>query len=202
MTFSGLTGFGANGYITANATTGGIESVIIDSEGSGYFDNVVCTISSTDGTGGVILVSGETDQSGGPALARYISKSVTLIEGLSAGDLRVYLTASKPREAEIAVYYKVRNELDPESIDNKYWNKMVQVGDQFVYSDPQILNGIEYEYRPSLTSNNITYTTDAATYKTFNEYKIKVVLASSSTNPLRIPSLFDVSAIALPADVF
>ena len=124
-------------------------------------------------------------------------------DGRDAGDLRVKLTAAKPRAASISVYYKVRNKLDPDPISQKNWVRMVQVGNEFVFSDPAKLAPIEYEYRPSTNSNNITYSTSTgATYKTFNEFKIKVVLASSSTLAPDIPSLFDLQAFALPADIF
>lgn len=201
LTFStSSTGLQANGYITANATTGAIESVIIDNEAAGYFGDIDVTITSTDGSGGEIIVSSETDSSGGPAAARYIGKTVTLADGFDAGDLRVYLTSIKPQTANVQVYMKIRNALDSETIEQKNWIQLSQKGNEYTYStnaDP-----IEYEFRPSLTSNSVTYTSNTATYKTFNEFKLKVVLASSGTSLTNVPILFDVSAIALPADVF
>lgn len=194
------TGLQANGYFTSNATTGAIESVIIDNPASGYFENVSVTIVSGTGTGGIINVSSELDKSGGPAIARYISKTITLLDGFDAGDIRAFVTAVKPITSNVQVYYKIRNNLDPEPIEDKYWVKMRQVGNEFLYStngDP-----IEYEFRPSLTSNNVTYTSGGATYTTFNQYKIKIVLASSSTLYQDVPFLYDVRAIAMPADAY
>ena len=199
LTFNGLSGSGASGYIVANGT-GHLQSVIMTSEGSGYYNNITCTITSTDGTGGSIVVSGETDKSGGPALARYITETVTLLDQYDGGDLRVYLTASRPRTSDIAVYYKVRNALDAESIDEKNWTRMTQTTGIYDYSDNQ--NAIEYEYRPSTTSNNIIYTSSSATYKTFNQFKVKVVLSSSSTLYDQIPRLYDIRSIAMPADAY
>lgn len=200
LTFSGTSGSGAAGYIRANASTGAIEDVIMTAPGSGYFDNITCSISSTDGTGASILVAGESGISGGPGRARYISKTVKLLDGFDAGDLRIYLTATKPRNSYIDVYYKVRNSLDPDPIGEKNWVHMSQRGNEFIYSQNQ--EAIEYEFRPSLSSNNITYSTNTTTYKTFNEFKIKIVLASESTLPLDIPKLYDVRVIALPEDRF
>ena len=200
LTFSSSsTGVRANGWIIANSVTGAIESVIIDNPGSGYFDNVSVTISGT-GTGGSILVNAETDKSGGPADARYISQTIPLKDGFDAGDLRCIVTAVKPAAANVQVYYKVRNKLDPDPIEDKNWVKFVQSTNIYDYSttyDP-----IEYEFRPSMNSNNITYSTDTATYKTFNEFKLKVVLASSSTLYQDVPFLYDIRCSALPADVY
>lgn len=202
LTFGGLTGSGANGYIIANTTTGAIESVIIDAEGSGYFDNVTATIASSNGLNGVILVSGETDKSGGPALARYISKTILLDDGFDAGDLRVYVTAARPQNSDVTVYYKIRNSLDPERMDDKYWKKMVQIGDEFTYATPPDFRPSEYEFRPSATANAVSYSISGTTYTTFNEFKLKIVLSSASTLPPDIPVLFDVRAAALPGDLF
>lgn len=201
LTFStSSTGVTANGYIIANSVTGAIESVIIDNPGSGYFDRCNVTIQSSTGSGGSILVNAETDKSGGPAIARYISRTIELKDGYDAGDLRCFVTAVKPATANVQVYYKVRNKLDAEDIADKNWVKMVQATSVFNYS--QAYDPIEYEFRPSMNSNTISYSTETATYKTFNEFKIKIVLASSSTLYQDVPFLYDVRAMALPGDVF
>ena len=57
---------------------------------------------------------------------------------------------------------------------------------------------LEFEYRPSFSSNTIVYSTTNATFNTFNEFKIKIVLASSGTTLDKIPYVFDMRAIALP----
>jgi hypothetical protein len=182
LTFSGSSGTGATGRVETNAT-GHIQRVVLTSTGSGYFDNVTVALSSLSGSGAIINVASETDRGGGPAIARYISRTVQLADGLDAGDLRVYLTAAKPPAASLALYYKVRNALDSETIDQKNWVRMVQHGNEFVFSNPDILNPVDYEYRPSSNANNIVYTSVTGTYRTFNEYKVKIVLASSSTLP-------------------
>lgn len=201
LTFVSANGSGANGYITTNAATLGIDSVIIDNPGFGYNDNVTVTITSSTGTNGSILVATETGKSGGPGQFRYISDTVTLADNFDGGDLRVFLTAVKPQNASIDVYYKVRNILDQESIDDKYWKHMVQVTAAEIISlntyDP-----IEYQYTPSLTSNNVTYSTNNATYTTFQQFKIKIVGSATDTVDAVIPKILDMRAIALVADVF
>lgn len=211
LTISANTGVGANGF----AITGGLsrtgnenyEKVIaglgFDNYGFGYYDDITATISTTDAntTGAnaaVLSVETELDPAGGPALAKYISKTVTLAPEFDAGDLRVYLTASKPPEANVQVYYKVRNTYDGDDISSKNWVRMERK--QGTIMDSVNLQPIEMEFRPSFTSNNIIYSTDGATYDTFNQFKIKIVLASSSTSFLKIPYVFDMRAIALPGD--
>lgn len=197
------TGVRASGTPVVNTSTGAIESVVITNPASGYFGDISCNVVSSDTTitaNAIIVVSSETDKSGGPAIARYIGKTVTLTDGFDAGDMRVYVTAVKPATSNVQVYYKVRNSLDPEPMDDKYWTKMVQKGKDLVFSTTN--NPIEYEFVPSLTANSITYTSSSATYTTFNEMKIKIVLASSSTLLQDVPQLYDVRAIALPTDRF
>lgn len=200
VTITSNVGYGANAWAVANATTGNIVSIYVDSPGVGYVDDVTITIGGGTGTGAVVNVSTETGTSGGPAIARYISKTVTLLDGFDAGDLRIFMTAVKPPGSNVNVYYKVRNALDPDRIEEKNWVRMVQKTSQYSFSTNR--NPVEYEYRPSLTSNNITYSTDTTTYKTFNQFAIKIVLSAPSTVANSIPYVLDVRAIALPEDAY
>ena len=199
VTFSSNTGYGANAWAVPSGS-GQIETLVFDSYGTGYSDAVTATISGGGGSGATLQVVSETDSSGGPALVRYISKTVTLLDGFDAGDLRVYLTAVKPPESNVQVYYKVRNSLDPEIIDERGWSRMVQKTGEFTYSVNR--EPLEFEFTPSLTSNNITYTTGSTTYKTFNQFAIKIVLSSTDTVASKIPYVYDLRAIALPEDAF
>jgi hypothetical protein len=192
-------GYGANAYAIADVANGTISRIEVDNFGTGYVDDVIVTITGT-GTGAEAEVSTETGVSGGPALARYISKVVTLIDGFDAGDLRVFLTAVKPAGSNVQVYYKIHNSLDPNPIENSTWIRMVQKTSEFTYSTDG--EQIEYEYRPSLSSNNIVYTTEDTTYKTFNQFAIKIVLSSDGTVASKIPYVYDLRAIALPGDIF
>lgn len=200
ITITSSSGYGANAWAVADPISGNIVSIVVDSPGVGYVDDVTATIGGGAGTGATLSVSTETGTSGGPAIARYISKTVTLLDGFDAGDLRVFLTAIKPPGANVNVYYKVRNALDPEKIEDRNWIRMTQKTSEYAFSVSR--NPIEYEYRPSLTSNNITYSTDTTTYKTFNQYAVKIVLSSRSTVANGIPYVLDVRAIALPGDVY
>lgn len=208
------TGSGANAYplylidnsanLSANGlvgTTSRIGNLAFDGQGSGYAEDVTLTVVTSDAnvTPAVITMSSETNPSGGPALARYISKTINLAPEFNAGDLRVFLTALKPIEANIYVYYKVRNSYDNETIGNKKWVRMIEKtgpNGELSYTTGSI--PLEFEYRPSFSSNTIVYSTSTATFDTFNEFKIKIVLASSKTTLDKIPYVFDMRAIALP----
>lgn len=191
-------GTGANVY--ANVSSAGeIANIALVSSGSGYVDDVTATVVAGGGSGAEIHVVTETGISGGPALTRYISKTVTLVDGFEAGDLRVYVTAVKPPGANVELYYKVRNPLDPEPIEKRNWVRLQQKTSPFLFSTNS--EQIEYEYRPSLTANSITYTSDT-TYRTFNQYAVKIVLTSKGTLSSDLPYVYDVRAIALPEDVY
>lgn len=203
IALTSTSGYGANAY--ARAENGNITTIYMRSEGAGYFDNVTATVvnsgpGSGNGNNAIIQVISEVGSSGGPAEARYISKTVTLLDGFDAGDLRVFLTAVKPPGSNVHVYYKVRNSLDGEPIEKKNWVHMTQKTSEYIFS--QYNDPIEYEFRPSLTSNSITYTTSSATYRTFNQYAIKIVLAAEDTIASKIPYVYDIRAIALPEDAY
>lgn len=200
ITITSTVGYGANAWAVSDPQTGNIVSIVVDSPGVGYVDDVTATIGGGAGTGATLDVSTETGSSGGPAIARYISKTITLLDGFDAGDLRVFMTAVKPPGANVNIYYKVRNSLDPDPIEERNWIRMTQKTSQYTFSVNR--NPVEYEYRPSLTSNNITYSTDTTTYKTFNQFAIKIVLSSRSTVANGIPYIYDVRAIALPEDAY
>jgi len=55
--------------------------------------------------------------------------------------------------------------------------------------------GFSFEQAIKICSLNATYTT-------FNQFKIKLVLASSSTLYQDVPFLYDVQVVAMPADVY
>lgn len=199
IVFTAPTGSGANASLEVDGS-GVITNINMISVGSNYFDNVTASITTSGGTNGSLIVNTETGSAGGNALVRQFSKPVTLTGGFSAGDLRTFLTVSKPAQSEVNVYYRVKNPLDPETIDNKNWVRMAQQTSAFIYS--KNLEKVEYEFKPSLTSNNITYTSDSTTYDVFNQYQIKIVHSSSSTAPSKIPYTHDARTIAMPKDDF
>ena len=189
---------------TANAN-GAITSVYTVSPGAGYLTNPTITISDPTTRSGnanaSIVVHGETGSTGGNSYAKYFTKKVVLAPGNDSGDLRVYLDAYQPLGSSIYVYYKILNSHDTTSFDSGNWQLMTCVSNFTAYSTSRS-NLIEYEYAPGIFSSNaannqVSYiNSNGQTFNSFNQFAIKVVLATSdSTN---VPFVSSLRAIALP----
>ena len=144
----------------------------------------------------------ETSNKGGDAEARYITRRVTLADNQNAEDLIVYLTAYKPAETTINVYYKILNSEDSEDFDDKNYVQMDQTTSTGRNSVTNNLSDfIEYKYEiPSANmtgiDNAVTYTSGlGATFSGYNVFAIKIVMLS--TTDVVIPQIRDLRAIAL-----
>jgi hypothetical protein len=84
---------------------------------------------------------GENTKSG-LAINKYISKTITLANGLDSEDLIVYLDAYKPVGTSINVYGKFLSASDPDSFDSKDWTLLLQDSSTAMYSDSINLNDI------------------------------------------------------------
>lgn len=196
-----ITGGGATtdaiAYAIAGTSSGGANasiSYIIVTDGGDAYTNTASIVALGGSNTQTFSIASEVAPSGGPAICKYISKKVTLKDGFDAGDLRVWLTAYKPIGTDIKVYYKVRNALDPTPFEKLPYVLMNQQTSSTVKSLNEY-DTLEYEYRPS-SSNAITYTSGTNTYRTFNQFAIKVVMISEST--VKYPVGYDLRAIALP----
>lgn len=151
--------------------------------------------------------TGETGSAGGNALARYITKTVTLAEGQDAEDLKVFLTAYRPDTSDVKVYYKILNAADQDDFENKNWFEMELVTKASLYSDYENRDDLqEYEYRiPAAnltgtaqdTNTVVEYVYDGVTYSGYKYFAIKIVLLSSTFS--NVPRVSDLRAIALQA---
>jgi hypothetical protein len=138
-------------------------------------------------------LTGEGDaSSGGSALAKYITRRVTLTDGFDATDLKAYLTMNKPAGVTVSVYYKVLSQYDPDTYDEKDWILMSQTSQSNTYALTSD-EFIDYEFDPSTA--NVNYTSNGATYTTFKTFTIKVVMTSISTT--KVPRIKDMRVIAL-----
>ena len=188
---------------TANTITKGIETIFVTYPGSGYLTTPTITITdaSSNGSGAIVTVHGETSPSGGNAYAKYFTKKVILTPNNESGDLRVYYSAYKPLGTEIYVYYKILNPNDTESFDNQNWQLMTPDYNATAYSKDRN-DIIEYEWAPGsfgLTADNkISYvSTSGYTYSSFTQFAIKIVLATDDKT--NVPFLTDIRALALPS---
>ena len=160
--------------------------------------------------------SANEDGTQGSASSKYVSKTITLANGLDAEDLKVYLTAYNPNcltsDAQaIKVYGKFQNSEDSAPFDEKKWTELTIEKDtksqdsnrfdfrELEFSLPTSNSGQLASFNPDGSAGEEFSYTDAAgiTYNTFKYFAIKVVLLSNSHN--KVPRLSNLRAIALTA---
>jgi len=205
MTFSApdrIDGVTANAYVAAlspiTGYTGNVSVIVVDNPGSGYYKAPTVTFSEPSATANATaVIAGENGTSGGNCKAKYVSKTVTLADGFDAGDLRVYLDCNRPVETDVVVYYKIKSADDNQAFEEKKWQLMYKVNDNFSKDQNQV---IELEYRPSLDYNKASYEENGVTYPLggkFKYYAIKIVMTAGSSAV--IPQVRNYRAIATPA---
>jgi hypothetical protein len=142
----------------------------------------------------------------GNASSKYITKTITLADGLDAEDLRVYLTAYRPPGTNIELYGKFLSNEDSDSFDSKPWTKLdssasnplSQNNNRFDYKEHEfsmptaVVNGGAF-----LNSGAFKYTSGTFVAEDFKYFAIKIVLRSYSHH--RVPRVSDIRAIALSA---
>jgi len=167
---------------------------------------------------GYIINNDSSDEDGtqGSADSKYISRTITLANGLDAEDLKVYLTAYNPNclalDAQaIKVYGKFQNSGDNVPFDEKAWTELTIETDiksqdvnrfdfkELEFSLPTTNTGQLASFDPDGTSGEeFSYTdADGITYNTFKYFAIKVVFLADSHN--LVPRLSNLRAIALTA---
>jgi hypothetical protein len=132
----------------------------------------------------------ETSATNGYALSKYITRKVTLGEGLSAKNLKVFVDQNMPKGATVEVYYRVINNEDDTSFEDRPYVLMTRRQSAVsINEDPNTFN--EYEYY----ADGVTYTQDTATFDQFDSFSIKIVMYATST--AAAPSFRNFRAIAL-----
>jgi hypothetical protein len=69
--------------------------------------------------------------------SRYISRRVALNDGFEASDLVVYLDVNRPGGSDVKVYYKILNENDVDSFDDKFYYEMEISGAKTFTDNPK-----------------------------------------------------------------
>jgi hypothetical protein len=202
ITVTSTTGEGALVYMSCDGVKGNVLSANVVSSGIGYTDDFTISYADTGNTpnvsaNAVITLNSEFDSSGGPCLARYITRPIVLSDGFDAGDLRVFLAANKPTGTEVHVFYKLLSGSDTTNFNDRGYGKL-ECFNPTVGGSIDETEFREYEYRPSLTEDQVTYISDSGvTYDTFKTFSIKIVMTSQ--DPSVIPRIKDLRIIALPA---
>ena len=195
-------------YSNEIANMSGAKSSMVRSAFTSVNSNLSPAIDVEKSTGYIInnlinnLSTNETSKSGGDAAARYITRRVTLTENQTAEDLIVYLTAYKPVQTSLSVYYKILNAGDSDDFDDKSWFLMTQSTNSGVNSVTNKLDDfIEYKYIiPSAnktgTGGEVVYTNaKSASFTGFNTFAVKIVMNSSTD--VVVPQIRDMRALAL-----
>lgn len=119
-------------------------------------------VANTDQKATILAVEpfNETLGNGIDFFSRYVSKKVTLSDGLDSEDLKVYLTAYRPIGTDFRVYCKLINSEDNRAFNSKLWTPMVPVHSGGLRSDlVDKEDFVELEYRlpesVKLHDNNI-----------------------------------------------
>ena len=122
----------------------------------------------------------ETNPKGGSAVAKYISRAITLAQ--SAVGMKIFVAANKPNAASFDVYYRTGS--GDQNISDIAWTLVTPESALISDDNPEVFR--EYAY---LIGGN-TGSLDA-----FNQMQIKVVMVSENSS--KPPILRDVRAIAL-----
>ena len=198
ITITGGGGSGANAYATFSA--GKVSGIVVDAGGSGYTSTPTVTFTggNPSATPATAVSSGEDQPSGGPARARYITRKVTLADGLDAGDFRLSFTAYKPASANIHVYYKILSADDTDVFDSKNYQLMTLISGtnlkSITASDLK-----EFTYAPGTAGtpdNRVSYGNGFTSFKYF---AIKIVMTSTDTTSTKVPRIKDLRVIAIPS---
>jgi hypothetical protein len=197
---------GVQAYATANVSDGVIKNIFINTPGAGYIvtPNVIISDANTiPGTGASVVIYGETSASGGPATAKYLTKKVVLNSGFDSGDLNVYLSAYRPVNTDIHVYYKILNRNDTQTFESGNWQLMTKTNASDTLFSQTRSDVYEYTFAPGTTGTDqgyVSYTSSTGQiYTSFSQFALKIIL--TSTDSTYVPFITDMRAIALPENV-
>ena len=203
VTISAPTGKnGTQAYAAATVVSGVIKSIYLTTPGSGYITTPTITITDGTGSSASATITGETSTSGGPAAAKYVTKKVVLDAGNDSGDLNVYVTAYRPVNTDINVYYKILNRNDTQPFDSSNWQLMTKTMSSDTVFSQSRTDLHEYSFAPGnagVDQGYVSYTsTNGQTYTTFSQFAIKIVL--TTTDNTAVPFLTDMRTLALPSN--
>ena len=198
LTISGGGGTGANAYIAntqIDSNNHVLANVVVDSNGSGYVTSPTITLSGNASLSANIQCIGEDRSSGGPAFARYITRKVTLTDGLDAGDFRVFFAAYKPSTSNIYVYYKILSADDTDVFDNKGYQLMtvIQGANNLSLNQDDMK---DFVYAPG-TGNVANDRVQYGSFASFKYFAIKIVMTATDTT--KVPRIRDFRVVALPS---
>jgi len=198
VTITGGGGSGANAYVANTQIDSNnriLANVVVDLPGSGYTSAPTVTITGNTTITANVQCVGEDRAFGGAGLSRYITRKVTLADGLDAGDFRVYFAAYKPSTAGIHVYYKILSSDDADVFDNKGYQLMtvIQGANNLSLNQEDMKDFVFAPGVDNIGDNRVQY----GSFVSFKYFAIKVVLTATDTT--KVPRLRDFRVVALPS---
>lgn len=147
-------------------------------------------------------ITGEETRDG-LAESKYVSRIVTLADGMDAEDIKVYVDAYKPKNTQVRVYGKFQNSEDFSSFDSLDWILLSQVTPENIYSDPKDqtdFREFEYEIPAEYKTSDGFFTyggVESGSFVRFKKYSIKIVLTTETDYEFNPPKVTDLRVIAL-----
>ena len=129
---------------------------------------------------------------------------MTLKEGFESEDIKVLVNAVRPKGTQIYVYYKIKAAEDTEGFDTRPYNRLYELtnSDDVSQKESDVLPLEFVSYKKNSdgsidqsTVGGTRYSSNGSNYEKFNEYAIKIVMASDSTNT--VPLIDSMGALAL-----
>lgn len=138
----------------------------------------------------ISVSDGEQVARGGNALARYISKKVTLASGFDSSNIVVTLRAYKPQGTDVRVYYKTLPIEKTTPFEDELW---VRMSPEFQSQSGSISDIKEIKYFPQNAFGAFGIPIDNPIPVRFNAVAIKIVLVSN--NEAITPKVSDLRAV-------
>lgn len=130
----------------------------------------------------------ETEPLGGSALAKYITKQITLND--PAYGLRIYMGVNRPSGSDVKVYIKFPDGTSTVFDDNP-WHLVSPTKSIAITDDRSIYDDVAYE----ITEDTLMTLTGSAAEVAFSSFAVKVVF--TATNSAAVPTIRAFRAIAI-----
>ena len=195
-----------NTSVGAISTLGHPVSAFDDNRARALTGNISIGSVATDGSGigADVQTTDELEPTGGIAESRYISKGISLKKGFESQDIKVTCKAYRPKGTRIYAYYKAKAPEDTDSFALKPYRRLYELTDPDDFSqeltDIIPLEFVTYKKNSAGDTDKGTlggarYTSGGASFEKFNEYSIKIVMTSETTN--RVPIIESLGGLAL-----
>ena len=142
------------------------------------------------------LSTNEENAFGGDAIARYITRRVTLKDGFDATGINVFMNANRQSGTSIKVYYKVLSQFDTDIFEDRTWTLMKEKTNSTAVSASEDLNEfLQLQFVPNNADEKTEYVSNSVTYDSYKTFAVKIVMNSAQTT--KVPLIKDLRVVAL-----